>query len=188
MNEIFNDLKTTANNIIKFAHDGDLNNDNFANDLLHQMHTEFPALEIKNAKFDIKKGELTRQNVSYDFYFTPGTMYESYYVSIPVKNSIHFESIFKTISNSSFKYDNGSLIYQEWSDSAIEGNEQNILNLRNNFKLRFEVLNEHLEQQKVVFDNFLKNDFIRHIENEVKNEISKRKIKKQSKDLLNPFN
>lgn len=187
MNVIFNNLKNLAGNAIRFAKDDDLSNNNFSNNLLKELDLEFPILDINNSKFDIKKRVIDHHNAPNNFLYTAGKTYESYFASMPIKNNNYFQSIFPLISNNSFTYNGRELIYEELSQDSIEGNSVNILNLRENFKIKFDILKNSLEQQKIIFDSFIKNDLREYIDEMISNETTKRKVNKESKDLLNPF-
>lgn len=187
MNKIFSNLKDHASNAIRFANENDLQNKNFSTNLLKELNLEFPKLDIDNAKFDIKKRTIDHTNAPYNFHYTSGNVYESYFVSIPISNTYYFELILPLISDDSFHCSGKVLIYQEFSQDTIEGNNNNILNMRENFKNKFEFFNNSLIQQETIFNNFIKNDLVQYIDEQINNEINKRKISQESKDLLNPF-
>jgi len=172
---------------IKGLNHSSLSKQSLAQDLVNSFSVRTPKIQKQNVQVSLGKEVITFENAPPGISFTPGNKMDYALFSFPVENYAFFIQILDFYSwDRSTYHSSGQIYYKELSQFTIEGNDKAIESIKSNAKNKIESLEKILSDFEIDANKF--NSTLETIANqEIKNEIEKRNLKKDTENKLKPF-
>jgi hypothetical protein len=190
MRQIFEQKKIDANKTILSVNDSELNSEGFSEKIYDQFKIKTPHLDKENTDVQINEEMIGFGNAPNGISFRPGQKMEYALFSVPVIGDTELfgiitKHLFTNSKNSGF--DGRNVLYKEFSQTKITGNDNIIKQIKNNAKDKFDAIESTLEEFKKDADEFNENDLKPFIIDNVEKERKKRNTRNDSENKLNPF-
>jgi hypothetical protein len=179
-----------AKNLIVNSTDSDLFSNEFEEKIYQRLKIDPPMLDTNNVNVKIGSETITSENPPLNISYTPGRLLEYVEFTTPVLGNLElFQSSFKNYFHrlSNYKFEQGKMIFKQFSHTTISGNESEISKLRSNFRNSITEFQRQLEEIKMRTNSFNLNDLKECVSTTVAYEIKRRTVKKESEKQLNPF-